>query len=122
MTKLRTIDETVLDEVKKAYADCNDPRPFEVTMGIRNLNFKASEPVPRDIAIAILKESVPQGYNNFEAELLQHLPEDCIVTIAREGSVCIYVHGNPVEMPSGEMMSADECDTVEPHIVRYWWD
>ena len=107
----------VLQEVQKAYADCS--MPFEQGSRIRQLMFRASYPVSRDEAKQVFEEANVLGYNNFSPELLDKFPENCLITIAREYSVCIYVQGS--NLPSAEEVLADEYD-VDDDFTRYWWD
>ena len=91
-----TAFDAVRKEVMEAYADCwdyKDESDWDDVSARRNLHFKASSYLSRDEAVKIMKEAVP-GYNVFEPELLELLPEDCEVLIAREGSVCVYVKGS----------------------------
>lgn len=107
-------------EVMKAYADCNGNEPFEVTQHIRNLSFLASAPVSRDEAIRIMAKAIANGYNEFEAVLLNLLPIESKVTIAREASVCIYVAPPVKEIP--EMMADEWHHAQENGATRIWWD
>lgn len=90
----------------------------------RNLDFRASASVSRDEAIAILKEAITNGYNEFVPELLEKLPPDARVTIAREGSVCVYVNGTlPPDSAYQDSLKADEMDyNAARHETRIWWD
>ena len=108
------INETVRRSVLIAYNE-----------DTRQLDFRAVSPVDKKTAIKILKEAVP-GYNAFTPNLLNSLPNDCQIFLAREGSVCIYVIGNILNT-----VRADECDLVEhPYhfgdnvreVTRFWWD
>lgn len=112
---------SVLSDTKQAYADCWGNKPFEQTMNVRNLNFKASDPVSRHDAKEIMAQAVPHGYNEFHAQLIDRLPEDSKITIAREGSVCLYVE-TPSEMPSRMVMLCDELDALTNNLFRLWWD
>ena len=116
----RKIATAIARAVRKAYADCvgepNDPK----AMSTRNLNFRASQDVSRDEAIAIMSEAVPDGYNEFHAQLLALLPEDARITIAREGSVCIYVKGDDLV---DENLLFDEIHyDPQSNETRIWWD
>ena len=111
-----TVPEALLKEVKEAYADCW--LPFEEGEKRRNLDFRASTDCSPAEAFAILKKAIPGGYNEFTASLLKKFDEGCRITIAREGSVCLYVKGTP---PSREELKADEWDEVGKE-VRIWWD
>lgn len=90
----------------------------------RNLDFRASASVSRDEAIAILKEAITNGCNEFEPELLEKLPPDARVTIAREGSVCVYVNGTiPTDSDYRDSLKADELDYYPAkNETRIWWD
>jgi hypothetical protein len=107
------INETVRRSVLIAY---NEPT--------RQLNFQAVSPVNKKTAIKILEEAVP-SYNDFEPRLLESLPDDCQIFLAREGSVCIYVVGN---VPN--TVRADEHDVEQTYkfgdnvreVTRLWWD
>jgi len=121
---------SVADEVAEAYADCWDYQPeghfdpvaWAAVAGRRNLDFLASDWMPRDEAKAVLQKYVP-GYNLFHPDLLEHLPASTEVRIAREGSVALYVRG--ARLPSAAKMSADErhnVDLMGTRCVRYWWD
>ena len=135
-------------EVMSAYADCHDAgASMPWPMG-RNLNFKASESVDSEEAMRIMKKAIPHGYNHFSADLLEHLPTGCMVKIARENSVCIYVEfteevGRAALWDAASelrsTMGADEFDRIwqwpvatswddmdptvlDNIIVRIWWD
>ena len=124
-------------EVMSAYADCHEAG---ASMVPRNLNFKASESVDSEEAMRIMKKAIPHGYNHFSADLLEHLPTGCMVKIARENSVCIYVEfteeiGRAALWDAASelrsTMGADEFDRIwnnlpadddDNIIVRIWWD
>ncbi len=128
------------EEVMAAYSDCNQ-ESYKYGSGERNLHFRASEQVSVDEAKRIMEKAIPGGYNAFRADLLDHLPPECKVEIAREYSVCIYVeftdemfrHRRPTQglIDAGEelgtTMDADEtqmtfdCDNGS-FIARFWWD
>ena len=125
-----TVESSVSHEVAEAYADCWDYHPevgydadaWAAVAKRRNLDFLASEWLPRDEAKAALEQWV-QGYNLFHPGLLDHLPASAEVRIAREGSVALYVKGK--RLPSAAKMSADEkhnVDLMGTPCVRYWWD
>lgn len=106
------------DEVKMAYADCH--MGWEKGSKLRNLDFRASNPVSVEEAISIMTKWVP-GYNGFYPQLLKYLPKNAKVTIAREGSVCIYVTGAKVTQKIATKMDADEFDS-QGQSYRLWWD
>jgi hypothetical protein len=112
--------QEILDQVRKAYSDCW--MPWEEGSQLRDLDFRASEPVSRDEAREIMQEAIPNSYNAFQARLLLQLPADSRVTIAREGSVCIYVKGKLPDRLCQSML-ADEF-TYDParDETRIWWD
>lgn len=104
----------VMKEVVTAYCDCSDSN------GERNLSFLASEAVDPKTAAEIMTKACPDGYNNFEAELLTLFPDDAKIWIAREGSVCIYVE-SASKLPTRKQLQADEYD-VKNGRLRIWWD
>ena len=123
--------QTVLKETKLAYADCNE-KNMEKGMKLRNLNFKASASVTVNEAIEIMTKSLgakkptDEAYNEFSPALLNKLPEGSEVTLAREGSVCVYVKlpvglGEGISDELSETMLADEYHT-ENGVARLWWD
>jgi len=114
MNKTLTI---LLQEVMKAYSDCNGYRCE------KNLHFRAKDFCSRDEAIEIMGRAIPDGYNEFDASLLKSLPEDSQVTIAREYSVCIYVRSQE-EMSSFDLnkLKAAELNQQKTGEVRIWWE
>jgi hypothetical protein len=115
------MNKQIEKEVALAYSDCHGDKPFEETEKTRNLSFRASAPVSRDEAVRIMEKYVP-GYNAFSPSLLEHLPKDSQVTIAREGSVCVYVKSKTkLSLVEGTKLLADEVDDVEG-MTRLWWD
>ena len=129
----------VEEEVMAAYSDCNQ-ESYEYGSGERNLHFRASEQVSVEEAQRIMEKAIPGGYNAFKADLLDHLPTECKVEIAREYSVCIYVQFRAIRARErgkalfdagarlGSTMNADEVNFVhqfpddEDYVVRIWWD
>ncbi|RDJ35004.1 MAG: hypothetical protein DWQ19_09220 [Crenarchaeota archaeon] len=118
MTDKATFDQ-VRKEVMTAYADCY--MPWEQAKAIRQLDFRASAPVSPSEAQKILTEAGVSCYNNFQTSLLEIFHQDSLVTIAREGSVCLYVQSWPASMPSASEVYADEVDQ-QGGFFRYWWD
>ena len=119
-----------------AYSDCHGTEA-EMNAGYdtRNLNFRADGPLPRDEAAALMQRAVPHGYNAFKANVLRKLPDDAQVIIAREGSVCVYVKGNPLSIRAVDAkaygvnseahpeLRADEISYhAEKDETRIWWD
>lgn len=116
--------QNYVNEIMAAYADCHGDRPFEETSKERNLSFRSPTPLFRDEAIEIMRAAVPDGYNNFNADLLKLLPNDCMITIARESSVCIYTTAK-VNTRLQEKLGADECGyegDAQAGETRLWWD
>jgi hypothetical protein len=109
-------------EVKTAYADCA-PDAGQETYGIRKLDFRAPYSVSKEQAIQILRKEIPHGYNLFNAQLLKHLPDNARVTIAREGSVCIYVFLDGSPLHENKAMKYDEFYyNPQTQETRIWWD
>jgi hypothetical protein len=71
-------------------------------------------------AMNIMKQALPDGYNDFTPQLIDKLPADAKIQIAREGSVCLYV--KTTTKLSKASLKADELDQVEPGLYRIWWD
>lgn len=124
-TKLSDIEQhPIYNEVREAYADCgimeeSSDEAWGEFEKRRNLNYRASQAVDKQTAKALLEKAVV-GYNGFTPDLLDHLPDDCEVTIAREGSVCLYVKGD--NLPVDDLTSiADECNFKNGEL-RLWWD
>ena len=75
----------------------------------------------------LLARYVP-GYNAFRPKLLDALPRDCRVRLAREYSVCLYVE--LAEVLDAEKTQRElRCDEVhlcqvldEVRTYRLWWD
>jgi hypothetical protein len=126
----------VSSQVAEAYADSWDyhPQPgvfmgpdWDAVSARRNLEFLATRYLPRDEAKWVMQQWVKQ-YNEFTPELLDRLPEEAMVRIAREGSPAIYVKlpfGCKRKCPTAKRMAADERDEVALQsslVVRYWWD
>ena len=109
--------DQVRDEVKEAYADCW--LPWEEGEPRRNLHFRASASVSPKEAKAIMKKFA-NGHNAFSYEILCEFPEDAEITIAREGSVCLYVTGK--NLPTRDVLGCDEYDKTEDGSTRIWWD
>ncbi len=112
--------QNILDEVREAYADCW--LPWKEGSKRRNLNFRASQPVSRDEAREILQEAIPRGYNAFQASLLLQLPGEARITIAREGSVCIYVQGQLPETLQRPLLADEWNYNSRRDETRIWWD
>ena len=125
--ELSTTAEAVLAEVKEVYFDCWNNLPWATMEKRRRLNFLASHSVTRDEAVEIMAQAVPNGYNEFQpnGQTLAKFPDDSQITLAREGSVCVYVQG---KLPANKKYQNDE-HTYYPPIpgtprgeTRLWWD
>lgn len=113
----------------------------------RKLDFMAESVVTVPEAVEIMTEALglesetEQGYGNFSPTVLRELPECTMVTLAREGSVCIYVNipFNPAFVFDNRYvqryMKADEFGlyssvnqrtyygVLRPvNSIRLWWD
>lgn len=115
--KNKSAFKTVRAEALEAYADAH-PVEQSNANARRNLNWRASAAVSPAEAISIMEETCP-SYNEFTPELLKQLPSDAKVTLAREGSVCIYV--DKVGDATVGNLKADEFDNDGAN-VRIWWD
>lgn len=125
------MNKTVLTETKEAYVDSDPKLDWSVASARRNLEFRASEKVSVDEAVNIMTKALRlkspniEGYNAFRPESLKKLPLGSEVTLAREGSVCVYVtlpEGVDVNLRQlATAMDADECDR-EGSQIRIWWD
>lgn len=101
-----------------AYADCNLADENE-GYRMRNLNFRAEGAVSKSKAIEIARKAMPHGYNEFNANLIDRLPDDAEIIFAREGSVCLYVKGKLRKVDLKE----DEFDfNPDTNETRIWWD
>jgi len=114
------MNKHIAEQVRCAYGDLNDKK-------YRDLDWRAAEFVSRDEAISIMKRYVP-SYNDFEPDLLLNLPEDCLIRLAREGSVCMYVMTDKKldqrALLADEMSEGVQCleENKTARIVRLWWD
>lgn len=102
------MNKTILQEVATAYCDSNDQPDPKMK---RNLHFRASQGCSPEMAEAIMEEVCPE-YNLFKARFLGLLPSDCTVTLAREGSVCIYVRKGETKIPTRSKLKADEYNVL----------
>jgi hypothetical protein len=106
----------ILKETLAAYCDCNRAG----SMDGRNLNFRASGSVSKEVAMTIMQSALALygSYNEFTPEKLDLLPDDCQITLAREYSVCVYVKPALKTIPS---MGQDETGNKNGE-TRIWWD
>lgn len=111
--------EAVKEFVKWTYVDCW-MKDFQVASKLRNLDTKAQYAVSRQEAYDIVSEFIT-GYNAFTPKLILQLPEDSKITIAREGSVCLYVE---TEEPLTDLVENGFCDELDYDGKEYrlWWD
>ena len=97
-----------------------DPVKFKKGYSGQNFNWRDSTFMGKKDAIHIMKQALPGGYNEFKAELIDKLPSDAKIQIAREYSVCLYVKTST--KPDKRSLKAAELDMVEKNIYRIWWD
>ena len=139
---VNTSRTNVMTETCRSYADCNTNE--DAGYKLRNLNFLASSAVTPLEATQIMCEALncqvaTNGYNEFSPDVLCMLPSDAQVTLARQGSVCIYFTSRKkvnINMLRA-LMKADEFDiesvttkTARDNRVpadilteyRVWWD
>ena len=107
-------------ETMKAYAD--SWLDWYEGSGLRDLNFRSSVWLTPDDAADVMATAVPHGYNEFHADQIRDLPHDCLVQLAREGSVCIYV-SRPIIGAGRIHDRADEWSvTKDGGETRIWWN
>jgi hypothetical protein len=121
------IKQEVMKSVGMAYADCwiSD---FYRAEKVRDLDFRAPYSLSKSDVIEVMNFWFNR-YNRFVPDLLEHLPADSSITIAREGSVCMYVESKELIKFSyseleglREKMKADELDRIYGSKIRIWWD
>jgi len=122
--------EDACNEICKAYADCN--RIFKDRMNLRNLDFRSSYSLTKEEAVIAMTRALScspseRAYNAFKPELISRLPEASIISVAREGSVCLYVtcgplsHGEQIALDSS--LECDEFNSTNAHLkfeYRIW--
>ncbi len=111
-------------EALEAYADSHPKLTqgqMSSAMARRKLDWRASAPVTRDEAIVIMTEICP-SYNEFSPGCLLKLPKSAMVTLAREGSVCVYA--DQTGTGTVKSMKADEWhpNYRQDGLTRIWWD
>jgi hypothetical protein len=132
------MNKKVLAEIKRAYGDSQQfPNTIEGRIKeqkaykSRNLNFRAPESVNSREAAEIMKVALgckslsESGYNEFAPKFLLQLPKNARVTLAREGSVCVYVKlppGEDFDHADADSMKADEYRVTDDGSIRLWWD
>ena len=97
-----------------------DPKKFAKGYAGSDTRWKDTTSFNKKQAMDIMKQALPSGYNEFRPEIIDKLPADAKIQIAREGSVCLYVKTST--KPSRVSLRADELNEVEPGIYRIWWD
>jgi len=98
-----------------------------IAYDLRCLDFCSPEFLSKEQAKYLFSKYV-KSYNEFNPELLDHLPDDVQIKIAREGSVCIYVVSKTLDSFSiaqrnalRKVMSLDEF-SKNNNEYRLWWD
>lgn len=114
------MNDKLLEAVKQTYADSWMEWPEGSKQ--RRLMWKADELVSRDEAIEMFKAAGVLSYNAFTPELLEKLPADVTIRIAREYSVCVYVYGQTLTQSTADEMLVDEFDRQGDGGYRLWWD
>jgi hypothetical protein len=107
----------VRDETYEAYFDCTKEGEKHPDPERRKLHFRASQPVSKSEAISIMQKCIPCGYNDFDASVLNQLPDYAQIFLARESSVCIYVKGKHTLTTAQETNYDPATDET-----RFWWD
>lgn len=97
-----------------------DPKKFANGYNGNNTAWRDVTLFSKRDATNIMKKALPNGYNEFKAEIMDKLPTDSKIQIGREGSVCLYVTTNT--KLSKTTFKADELHEVSPGVYRIWWD
>lgn len=97
-----------------------DPKKFADAYGGNNIRWKDVTLFSKAQAKNIMSQALPDGYNDFKPSLIDKLPSDAKIQIAREGSVCLYV--TTKTKLDRQSLKADELTTVSSGIYRIWWD
>lgn len=97
-----------------------DPKKFAKGYSGSDTRWKDRTMMSKRDAMNIMKQALPSGYNEFRPEIIDKLPSDAKIQIAREGSVCLYVKTNT--KPRRMSLKADELDMVGDNTYRIWWD
>jgi hypothetical protein len=122
------------DQIKiqamRAYGDCN-----KMGHAVRNTNWRSSHTVSALQFVQLIEACIgPEGYNNFTietAKLLAAAAPNARYTLAREGSVCVYIKASLAERVALSICDhgADEFGSgrvyggLEPDgTLRLWWD
>lgn len=125
----------IQEQMRITYADCLekcnvDGDEYQKSLSIRRLDWKSNTKITLEEAVKCY-QVIDDGYNDFSVKLLEDLAEKfsnkgIMVTCAREGSVCIYLHipeqiKHEVEVYCLRNMDASEVDW-ENDALRVWWD
>lgn len=108
-----------IQSIMDAYSDCDNGSKAE-----RELDFECDFAFTPAEAERIMRKAIPGGYNEFNAEVLQHiLNRKAKVFIARESSVAIYIVGTELTGREIHAMAPDEFSYDEHELTnRLWWD
>jgi len=120
MMKLAGLLTESINEAVKEVNLGKDPKSFAKAYDGSNTMWKNTTMFSKTDAMNIMKQALPDGYNDFTPQLIDKLPADAKIQIAREGSVCLYV--KTTTKLSKASLKADELDQVEPGLYRIWWD
>jgi hypothetical protein len=97
----------------------NDPKKLKSAYGGSQMFWRETNFVKKADAVKLVKAGMPEGYNEFNAEVLAKLPDDAQIQFAREYSPCIYVKGTK---PNKSALKADEVSKEPDGMFRVWWD
>ena len=97
----------------------NDPKKLKSAYDGSQMFWRETNFVKKADAVKLVKAGMPEGYNEFNAEVLAKLPDDAQIQFAREYSPCIYVKGTK---PSKAALKADEISKEDDGTFRVWWD
>ena len=97
-----------------------DAKRFAKAYDGSDMLWKSKTVLSKKEAMDIMKQALPDGYNDFRAELIDKLPSDAKIQLGREYSVCMYVKTS--SKPSKASLKADELDMIEKNFYIIWWD
>lgn len=110
----------ILSEEIKQIDFGKDAKRFAKAYDGSDMLWKSKTVLSKKEAMEIMKQALPDGYNDFRAELIDKLPSDAKIQLGREYSVCMYVKTS--SKPSKASLKADELDMIEKNVYRIWWD
>ena len=110
----------ILSEEIKQIDFGKDAKRFAKAYDGSDMLWKSKTVLSKKEAMDIMKQALPDGYNDFRAELIDKLPSDAKIQLGREYSVCMYVKTS--SKPSKASLKADELDMIEKNVYRIWWD